>query len=155
MDAQRHKGTHELIISSELFNRVQDVLNGHNRPKYRKHGFAFAGLLNCAHDNCMIAAEIKKQKYIYYHCTGYKGKCELPYMREEQVGERLGQVLKDIHIPDDVLVQLQDSLTEVERHSHSEKKAQQEKLQQRLTAVRSRIDQAYMDKLDSKISEDF
>jgi hypothetical protein len=38
MDAQRHKGTHELIISSELFNRVQDVLNGHNRPKYRKHG---------------------------------------------------------------------------------------------------------------------
>ena len=44
------------------------------------------------------------------YCTGYRGKCQLPYTREEVLGERLGQILKDIHIPDDVLVQLQDSL---------------------------------------------
>src|SRR5712692_3025228 len=35
------------------------------------------------------------------------------------------------------------------------KKQQQERLQQRLASVRHRIDQAYMDKLDGKISEEF
>jgi DNA-binding IscR family transcriptional regulator len=78
----------------------------------------------------------------------------LPYVREEELGERLGQILKDIHIPDDVLRQLENSLTQDQKNSHTEKKAQQEKLQQRLTAVRNRIDQAYTDKLDGKISEE-
>jgi hypothetical protein len=27
--------------------------------------------------------EIKKSRYVYYHCTGYKGKCPDPYVREE------------------------------------------------------------------------
>ena len=52
-----------------------------------------------------MTAEIKKGRYVYYHCTGYRGKCALPYFREED-GNRLGQILKDIHIPDSVLEQL-------------------------------------------------
>jgi len=42
-------------------------------------------------------------------CTGYRGKCGLPYIREEELGNRLGQILKDIHIPDDVLAKLENS----------------------------------------------
>jgi site-specific DNA recombinase len=97
----------------------------------------------------------RHNKYTYYHCTGYKGKCAFPYMREEEVGQRLGQVLKDIHIPDDVLAQLEKSLTDADRSSRQEKKRQQVQLEQRLTAVRRRIDQAYMDKLDVNISEEY
>jgi len=152
---ERYKGTHPLIVEPDIYNRVQAVLDGHNRPHYQKHDFPFRGLLICAHDDCMLTAEIKKKKYTYYHCTGSKGKCELPYLREEELSERLGQVLKDIHIPDDVLVQLENSLTHDERRSQAEKKQQQERLQQRLASVRHRIDQAYMDKLDGKISEEF
>jgi hypothetical protein len=37
-----------------------------------------------------LTAEIKKGKFIYYHCTGHRGKCELPYFREEDLGDRLG-----------------------------------------------------------------
>ena len=154
-DGGRYKGTHPLIISLDLFNRVQDVLNGHNRPKYRKHDFPFAGVLSCAYDDCMITAELKKQKYTYYHCTGYRGKCGLPYMREEELGIRLGQVLKDIHIPDDVLSQLENSFSAIEKDSRQMKTHQRERLQERLSAVRRRIDQAYTDKLDGKINEDF
>jgi site-specific DNA recombinase len=154
-NGERYKGTHPLIISPRLFNDVQAVLDGHNRPRYQKHIFAFRGLLTCAFDDCMLTAEMKKQKYTYYRCTFSKGKCELPYIREEELGERLGQILKDIHIPNDVLQQLESSLSESEKYSQAEKKAQQDKLQQRLTAVRNRLDQAYTDKLDGKISEDF
>lgn len=40
-DGARYKGTHPLIVSPELVRRGQDVLDSHNRPKYRKHEFAF------------------------------------------------------------------------------------------------------------------
>jgi site-specific DNA recombinase len=154
-NGERYKGTQPLIISTNLFNQAQAILDGHNRPHYQKHIFAFRGLLTCAFDDCMMTAEMKKKKYTYYRCTGSKGKCDLPYIREEELGERLGQILKDIHIPDDVLAQLEASLSDNEKHSQAEKKAQQDKLQQRLTAVRNRLDQAYTDKLDGKISEEF
>ena len=154
-NGERYKGTHPLIISPNMFNQVQAVLNGHNRPHYQKHIFPFRGLLTCAFDDCMMTAEMKKQKYTYYRCTGSKGKCQLPYIREEELADRLGQILQDIHIPDDVLRQLENSLTQDQQNSHAEKKARQENLERRLTAVRSRIDQAYTDKLDGKISEEF
>jgi len=32
--------------------------------------------------------EIKKGRYVYYHCTGYKRKCPEPYTREEVLAER-------------------------------------------------------------------
>jgi len=51
-----------------------------------------------------------RSRNIYYRCSSSKGKCELPYLREEELSERLGQVLKDIHIPDNVLAQLENSL---------------------------------------------
>ncbi len=154
-NGERYKGTHPLIISLEMFRQAQEVLDGHNRPRYRKHEFAFRGLLTCAFDDCTLTAEIKKQKYTYYRCTESKGKCELPYIREEALAERLGQVLQGIYVPDDILRQLESSLSLDSRRMESEKKQRQERLQQRLTSVRRRIDQAYMDKLDGKISEHF
>jgi len=36
------------------------------RSKYSKHDIAFRGLMNCAHDGCMLTGELKKQKYVYY-----------------------------------------------------------------------------------------
>jgi hypothetical protein len=79
-----YSGTHTPLISAELFAQVQAVFRGHNKPKYRKHDFAFAGLLRCAYDNCAVTAELQKNRYTYYRCTGFRGKCELPYFREEE-----------------------------------------------------------------------
>ena len=139
----------------ECFEQVQAVFRGHNKPRYNTHDFAYRGLLTCAYDNCKVTAEIKRQRYTYYHCTGYRGKCGLPYIREEELGDRLGQILKDIHIPDDILAQLQRSLLNDKGRDEAIQKQQGEQLAQRLGQVHRRMDQAYQDKLDGKISEEF
>ena len=150
-----YSGTHKPLVSGELFEQVQAVFRGHNKPKYRRHDFAFSGLLRCAYDDCTVTAEIQKSRYTYYHCTGFRGRCELPYFREEEIAARLGKVLKDIHIPDGVLKQLEKSLLTDKGREETIRKQQDERLRQRLSAVRRRLDQAYLDKLDSKISEEF
>jgi site-specific DNA recombinase len=149
-----HQGTHTPLVPSHLFQQVQDIFQGHNRPKYRKHHFAFSGLLQCAHDNCKVTAEIKKNRYTYYRCTGFRGPCPLPYFREEEVGDRLGKILKDIHIPDAILSQLESSLLSDKGLMEANRKQQGERLRQRLASVRHRLDQAYTDKLDGKITEE-
>ena len=151
-----YNGTQIPLISADVFEQVQGVFCGHNKSnKSRKHEFAFSGLLHCAYDNCAVTAELKKNRYTYYRCTGYRGKCDLPYFREELLGERLAVTLKDIHIPDDVLLQLEKSLLTDKGRAEAIRKEQGERLQSRLSALRHRLDQAYLDKLDGKITEEF
>src|SRR5712692_3641063 len=150
-----YRGMHDTFVSPDLYGRAQAVLRGHNKPKYRKHEIAFRGLLRCAEDNCTITAELKKGKYVYYRCTGYRGKCATPRFTEAEMGQKLGAVLKGIQIPDDVLTRIQESLTTDQDQRRDQARAQRSVLQQRLALVRRRMDQAYQDKLDGEIPEEF
>src|SRR5277367_1552970 len=154
-DGILYPGTHEPLVSRSLFDQVQAVFQGHNQPKYKKREFAFGGLLQCAYDDCSVTAEIKKGRYTYYHCTGYRGKCALPYFREEELGDRLGQILKNIHIPDDILAQLQSALLSDKGREGEIMVQQSERLAARLAQIHGRMDRAYTDRLDGKISEEF
>lgn len=82
---KEYRGSYAALISRELWNRVQDILEGRNqgKPHSVRDRFAFAGLLTCGHCGCALVAELKKGRYAYYHCTGYKGKCPEKYVREE------------------------------------------------------------------------
>jgi chorismate mutase len=112
-------------------------------------------MMTCAHDNSTVAAELKKGKYVYYRCSGYHGKCELPRFREEQMSEKLGEVLKGIYVPDDVVARITSALEQGQECMKRDADAKREKLAQRLEAIRNRMSQAYADKLDGKIAEDF
>jgi site-specific DNA recombinase len=150
-----YMGTQPRLITNEVFERVQDILSGRNKRKCRKHDFAFRGLLTCAEDNCTMTAEVQKGKYIYYRCSGYRGKCSTPYFREEEISKKLGEILKNIQVPDDVVRRIEDSFDHDQERIMADSAAQRERHEKRLSAVRRRMDQAYADKLDGKIPEDF
>jgi site-specific DNA recombinase len=75
-----YRGKHQPLVTRELWQRVQGVLDARNASKLRrgKRDFAFSGLINCGHCGCALVGELKKGRYVYYHCTGYKGKCDEP-----------------------------------------------------------------------------
>jgi site-specific DNA recombinase len=108
--------------------------------------------LTCAYDGLTVTAEVKKAKYVYYHCTQCKGKCSLPYMKEELLGRQLGDVLKNIYIPDPVLKDVISTLRSAEGSAVAERRQARSSADQRLTALRARMDMAYLDKLDGKIT---
>lgn len=98
-------GTHQPLVTPELWERVQDVFDGRQARKHRhaKHNFAFSGLIACGHCGCSIVGEIKKQRYIYYHCTGYKGRCDEPYVREEVLERLFSDLVGRLIFDDEVL----------------------------------------------------
>ena len=159
-----YQGKHEPLISVELWKRVQGVLDGRNASKHRRmtHDFAFSGLIACAKCGCSVVGEIKKQKYIYYHCTGYAdkcrdepGSCRRKYVREEVLEQQFAELLGQLRFDDEVLEWLRQAL----HASHADERREHGEAIKRLQAehrrLGERISATYIDKLDGKIGGDF
>jgi DNA invertase Pin-like site-specific DNA recombinase len=82
-DGKTYEGSHEPLVAHERWQRAQELLDARAENKTRKvkHDFAYTGLVRCGHCGCLFVGELKKGKYIYYHCTGNRGKCSEPYTR--------------------------------------------------------------------------
>jgi DNA invertase Pin-like site-specific DNA recombinase len=100
-----HEGKHDRIISVELFERVQKVLEERGRAPYRTKApprpLAFLGFVRC--DECGARVTAERQKgYNYYRCTKKLGPCDLAgYVREEFLAEQMQRELHRIGNPDE------------------------------------------------------
>ena len=124
-DGHIYQGVHEPLVSRDLWEQVQAVLDGRHATRHRrvKRDFAFSRLINCGHCGCAVVGEIKKRKYVYYHCTGYKGKCPEAYVREEVLEQQFGALLDRLSFDAEVLDWVREALTqshEDERRAHDE-----------------------------------
>lgn len=88
---------YEPIIDPILFNTIQSL-----RPQSRtycvvtKNNFIYRGLILCGECPCSITADKKKQRFIYYHCTGHENKHKKAYVREEIITQRIIDYLKSL-----------------------------------------------------------
>jgi len=150
-----YRGNYETLISTQLFDAVQSVFSSGNRPKYRTHTIPLRGLMTCKHCGCAMTGERVRGKYVYYRCTGFRGKCPTPRFTEKAVSDILGEVLRDIELPKQVVARLGDSLARDQERIRAESAERKGRLEKEAEGVRRRMDQAYTDKLDGSIPEDF
>ncbi len=152
-DGKTYSGAHVPLVTTDLWERVQAVLDGRFANRHRKvrHDFAFSGLVSCGHCGCSLVGEIKKGRYVYYHCTGYKGKCPEPYTREEVLEEHFIRLLKGLVFGDEIM----GWVTKALRQSHDDTKRHHNEATARLHTeydrLQTRIDAMYVDKLDGRI----
>jgi site-specific DNA recombinase len=158
------QGKHEALVSVELWERVQGVMDGRFAKKHRRmtHDFAFSGLIACAKCGCSVVGEIKKQRYVYYHCTGYADKCQnnpascrRRYVREEVLERQFTELLGRLYFDDEVLDWVRDAL----RASHADERREHEEAIRRLQAehkrLGDRVNAMYLDKLDGRVDGAF
>jgi len=149
-----YEGQHEPLISRDLYRRVQQVFEATNHPRQTKRQHAFAGLVTCGRCGCAFTGEIKKEQYVYYHCTGSRGPCGNSYVREEDLAGLLGELVKRVRIP----TELADGVAIALRESQSDKESFTRttimRLQQLQLLLRSKLDRAYDDRLSGRISDE-
>jgi len=148
-------GSHEPLISKELFQRVQNVLVNPHKIKSKKGLFTYTNMITCQACGCKLTAELKKGKYIYYHCTNFKGNCKKEYIRQEAIEQQFELLLGKIQISNEVreiiLQGLRESMKDkIEYHNNLVVG-----LERQIKVIQNRLDAAYIDKLDGKIDEDF
>jgi len=74
-------------------------------------------------------------------------------MREESLSEKLGEVLKGIYVPETVAESIVASLDKDREASESNRALQLNGIQQRLAALRTRMDKIYEDRLNGSFDE--
>lgn len=128
-----YAGTHEPLVSREAWQQVQDLLDARaeNRTRKVKHDFAYTGLVHCGHCGCLLVGELKKGKYLYYHCTGNRGKCREPYTRHQTLSQEFANVLQELVIPPGILEWLGDAVLDSDRTEQASRADMIKKLQAR------------------------
>ena len=95
-----YPGTHEPIITKELFNAVQAAMRRRSKPKGRSlKPYLYRGLFHCGECGRTITTETQKG-HNYLRCTKWTA-CSQPYVREEAVTEQIVGILQKISLPAD------------------------------------------------------
>lgn len=166
-------GSHEPIISKEIFEKVQKLLG--LAPKApRKNNLVYSKLLTCSNCGHCMTGDVKEKpngkKYVYYRCTNPKCK-KKPSVSEIALENDLYAYLKEIRlrlIPDEIITEvlknelcgltqdLANLKREVSRKYHSEQHLQEKIDKNGITDEKyiqggfAKIQEAYGD-LDAKI----
>ncbi len=150
-----YQGKHTPTVSKELFNLVQETFESQNRPKQTKRRFPYTGLMVCGKCGCAITAEIKKGKYVYYHCTGFKGKCGNTWIREEELDAKFMDIINSIYINDNTLEFVKNGLLSSHKDESEFHRKRIDILTAQKTKLENRLHQTYIDKIDGKVTEEF
>jgi site-specific DNA recombinase len=98
-----------------------------------------------------MVGEIKKGKYVYYHCSGARGKCPEPYVRHETLEEAYVAMLRRISIDEGIITWISTAL----RESHGDQKRFRDEAIAKPKAdhlrLQKRLDVMYEDRLDGRI----
>lgn len=148
-----YKGVQEPLISKDLFDRVQEVLNNKTTPKYFRHDYLLKGLIKCEDCGGLLTWE-KHKGHIYGHCN----KCEekRPWYKEEEILEYISGELKDFLVLKPRLASwVQKALKELHKGEIKQKTDVLEGLKNQQNRLRQQQSMLYQDRLDGRISVDF
>lgn len=157
-DEQEYPHGYDCLVSKELFDKVKQVKAGYNKKHFKFAGlpYAYRGLIRCSECGCILTPEIKKGKYIYYHCTEYKGKHKAKWIREEEITKEFSKVFQAIQsMPQDVFEEVIQSLKEAHKDKTRFHSDLLERYQKEYNLYEDRIEKMYEDKLDGRITDSY
>jgi site-specific DNA recombinase len=150
---RHYPGSHEPLVSRDLWEHTAAVFEAANRPRYGRHRFRYTGLLSCGSCGCAITAERKKSTYTYYRCAQSRGHCQSAYLREEKPTELLSELVGRVRVTEDQA----DYIAQALRASQADKERDQRRatlaLQQEYQNIQQTLDRAYDDRLAGRISQ--
>lgn len=147
---------YQKIISKELFDKVQSVLNRSNKTPYKYSGlpFIYRGLIVCSDCGCRITAEKQKDKYVYYHCTQHNGKHGACFVREESLNEQIMHALSKIQPSEEqyklVIETIKNHCADIE----SQRKALIASISAKLATTEQRISRLFELYLDGELNKE-
>ncbi|MDQ3418590.1 MAG: zinc ribbon domain-containing protein [Acidobacteriota bacterium] len=101
-----------------------------------------------------MTADVKKGRYVYYHCTGGRGRCGNTYVREEELSRLFEDVVRRVQIPPDVSDWIAEALRESQGDKERFHRSAVMHLQQQYLATQAKLDRAYDDRLAGRITDE-
>ena len=103
-----YEGKHEPLITKQLFDRCQEVMQRKSKPKHPGYKpFLYRGMFRCGECGCFVTTEAKTKRhkcgsvhhYTYCRCTKRVKPCSQPCVREEHISEQITEALAAVTVP--------------------------------------------------------
>jgi site-specific DNA recombinase len=95
-----YQGSHEPLISKELFEAVAAVASAKSKPRNPKFKpYLYRGMLRCGECGRLVTTETQKGNN-YLRCSKWKVTCSQPYLREQKLGDQIAAALHRIALPE-------------------------------------------------------
>ena len=152
---------HEGIIDLNTFNAIQERLGGVVRTRTHDIQFPYQGLFKCGICDGMLTPELKKKKsgkqYIYYHCNDFyrKGCKKLSYISQKSIDTILSEFLKRFNVSKELLEEIKSFIKEIHDDKNDYQGKAEANISRKIEQLNKRIRQAYDDRCDGTIEEDF
>lgn len=141
---------YEPIISKEIFDKCQAVLQGWNKKPFHYAGkeFVFRGLLQCAITGRTVTADTKKKTYksgkvaqwTYLRCWNPDNPEKKMWVREEKILEQVEDVFKKLVIPEPLLGNVIKYIREVDYTEREFFRRQLKELRQEQDSIHRKLD---------------
>lgn len=147
-------GKFRAIVSMETFNKVQTLLK---KEREYVRDYIYGGVMRCERCGSAITIEQRKDKYIYYHCTGGNRGCKQRkiHLSEEYCTRAFQRAMNKIHLRPERRVWLINQLRTEMNTAKVINTDGKEQAERDLERIHKFMDDLYNDKLDGKITEDF
>ncbi len=146
---------YQTIISKELFEKCQDVMQRHNKvpTKYASKPFVFRGLIICGKCGGVVGGQIQKGKYAYYSCSGFKD-CKRVYVPEQELLGQVYEVLDSIKLSDERIAEITEGLKQIGESENKFHKVNVSGLKAEYDRYEARVKKMYEDRLDGRITDE-
>lgn len=160
------EGTHERIIDSETFQKVQMLVNSRKHTRSRTYDFLLKGLIFCHECGYPMAVLNRKnaagEDRLFFICRTYQrftkaGVCTCHSIKEETVNEavltKVREICQAYLNPDRLRPIAEEAVETASKESSCE--AEMQAMQSKITALSTNLDQMYMDWLNGLLSEEY
>ena len=93
-----YKGIHKPLVDRATWDHVQHLLTSRAKGHSKQKEITYRKLIHCGHCGCLLTAERKKEKFVYYRCTESHGKCkENGYIPQPEMNLMFGATLDEMN----------------------------------------------------------
>lgn len=149
----KHRGRHEPIVSQRLQEAAIKGLERFYRPKYNRHEFTYQGLIQCAECGSAVVGELKKGKFMYWHCTWRRPCTNRAYVREELLDQQFYDCFQPILSNENQIASFLKSLETDAFQSAGHREEELALRKQKLQQLRRYLNGSLEMKMDGKISD--
>ena len=145
------QGVHEPLVSSRLFQRVQNILSSRTKMRGLKHDYLYRKIIRCDQCERVVVPETQKG-HIYYRC--HSPSCKGVSLREEIVDHELREALLTLVFSQDELSDFAEEFKRCAEGATGHKLEEQGALRLKISNVDARLERLTDALIDRLIEKD-
>jgi hypothetical protein len=139
-NGQTYEGIHAPIVTSDMFQKAQDVLAGKRADRSERQQFLYSRIVRCGVCGYSLIAE-RQKGHVYYRCHNrpFNNPCPQTCIREETLDAEVINALREIDLSDKELEIAREMSEEHRKEAQQTHSAARDALRLQLDNVRLRL----------------